>query len=118
MNYFNCIFRSLQDGLEYSDIHDPKFSWRTSVPSSLFGWALIAHKAAISDTHVDGEGLCTHIRIHLGRKLWFVGLEEESPNLQGWSSEIKWQVLDLKPGDDLYVTVLFFTLHFNTLPGT
>jgi hypothetical protein len=73
----------------------------THCPSSLFGWALVAHKAAISDTHVDGEGLATHVRVHIGRKLWFIAVEEQDPGLDGWSADVNWQILDLKAQDDL-----------------
>jgi hypothetical protein len=70
-------------------------------PTLLLRWALVAHKAAISDIHVDGEGLATHVQIILGRKLWFVVIEERFPTANGWERNVDWQVLDLKPGDDL-----------------
>jgi hypothetical protein len=94
-------YRFLQDGFSAANIHTPNFSWRTPWPHSLFSWALIASKAAISDTHVDGEGLATFIRCILGEKLWCVALDDKPPGENGWPLQTPWQIVHLKAQDDL-----------------
>jgi hypothetical protein len=94
-------YRSLQEGFALKEVHNPDYTWKSPWPTSLGAWGLVAHRAAISETHTDGEGLATHVRVIIGRKLWFVALEEKMPGENGWQIDVPWQVVDLKPQDDL-----------------
>lgn len=59
----------------------PDYSFATEVPHADFRWALNASEGAISDSHMDTGGFATHVRIVLGKKLWFIGIPDSySPN--------------------------------------
>ncbi len=70
------------DGLDMSPNlqahNDPQHAFASEIPHTDFRWALCASAGAISTTHMDAGGFAMHIRVILGKKLWFIGIPQST----------------------------------------
>lgn len=93
--------------------------WQSMWPLHALSWALFATKGAITTTHVDAGGLCTRIHVKKGWKMWFVMLNPPLPLAGGWDGKrhkgIRWQMVPLGPGEDLWVQSL--SLQGDSMPN-
>ena len=90
-------------GLQFAHHHHQDFNWSTAEPRSVESWALAATAGAISDVHVDAAGFGTWVRLILGRKIWYIGVNRAAvPTADGWDKgSLEWHAIVLGPQDEL-----------------
>jgi hypothetical protein len=99
----NIPTTELEDGENLATSFTKDVVWYTHWPAHHLCWALLGNKGCITQTHMDASGMCTHVRVVLGSKIWFVALDEEVPDTNGFNNKVSWQQVILRPGDDLYM---------------
>jgi hypothetical protein len=99
----NIPTSELEDGENLAPSISKDVIWHTPWPYRQMCWGLLGNKGTISQNHMDACGTCTHVRVLLGCKIWFVALDEKIPDTGGFSNEITWQQVILQSGDDLYM---------------
>jgi hypothetical protein len=99
----NIPTTELEDGENLATSFAKDVVWYTHWPTRHLCWALLGNKGCITQTHMDASGTCTHVRVVLGSKIWFIALDEEVPDTSGFNNKVSWQQVILRPGDDLYM---------------
>jgi hypothetical protein len=91
----------LEDGENLATLTEKSYVWRTHWPTRHLLWALLGREGAITQSHMDAGGFCTHVQVVKGQKLWFIALNQRLPTCKGFTNKIRWQVVVLNEGDDL-----------------
>jgi hypothetical protein len=109
VNYLDIDFTGIRVNIPTAELEDLANSfgkdavWYTPWPARHLCWGLLGNKGTITQNHMDACGTCTHVRVILGSKLWFIALDEKLPDTNGFSNNVSWQQIFLQPGDDLYM---------------